>query len=323
MRPRWLRTVALTGASCVLSAAPSTKVLAHQVEFEAVCPAPDPVTPVFLDYGGGSVGCTIQTNDDVDDFFFAVFAGMHVRVLLRGESLDPRLVVRDDGDLVVFDDSCEGSAGACTVSAELVAPSDGVYDIVVSEADGDETGDFRVQLEEIPGDVDEVTNQDEFTELEVLGVATDMDHFKVNAVVGQAIEIELESCDPHLDPRLEAWGPNGASLADVSCTTPEGPPPDLGSPAICSNTLPASPDLCTVVAEFDVEVTGIQNFSVSDAAASHAGRFRYTLRRMPEPAGATGVALWVLAALAQRRRRTVPSSSPAAIRAPVDGSGTI
>jgi len=323
MRIRWLRTVVLTCASCIPLCTAASRSLAHQLESEATCGQPDPATPVFMDFGRHSVGCNLLASDDVDTFFFPVFAGMRLRLLLRGESdgLDPRLVLVEGG-VPFFDGSCDAGAGRCTLTHERVAPADGVYFAEVSDAGADETGDYVLQLEEIPGEVDEVIDQDEFSELERLDPATDVDHFKLSAAVGQAIEIVLESCDAHLDPHLEAWGPNGALLADVSCTTPDGPPPDFGLPETCHGSLPGSPDLCSATAEFEVQVTGVQRFSVSDLGSDSPGRFRYTLNRVPETGAAPAAALAVLAGLAQRRRRARAAASPRASRAPVDGSGT-
>jgi hypothetical protein len=283
---------------------------AHQVEPQFSCPVPDNPASVLIFITGHTGSCAIDTIDDSDLFHFAADAGTNLRVMLAStaDHLDARLTV-SDGVGELFDGACDGGTNLaplprCAVTYEFVAPATGLYFVEVRENGEDELGSYVLQIEEVPGDVDDIIDVDSFIDFDILNFPTDIDHLRVNAMVGQRVEIELESCDDYLDPRVEIWGPNEVMLEDATCMTPPGPHPPLVGPTDCSNEVPGSQTLCTIIASADVEITGLQRISISDTGSDNPGRYQYTARRLPEPGPAllAASALATLAACGRRRR---------------------
>ena len=299
----------LLGAVLVASSA-----AAHQVESAISCPIPEN-EPVFVPASAYTQppSCTLSSQSDTDSFSIFVFAGTRFRIALASASdhLDPRLVVRDAPGLIIHDQSCDGGSVAapsprCGVSYELVAPETAEYFATVSDEGEDEAGDYHLQVEELPGAVDDLIDRDSFNDFNTLDVPTDLDHHRVIAEAGQWIEVEMISCGAHMDPRIEAWSPSGAKPLDVHCATPDGPfAPTSGLPVECADELPEREDLCTALGVFEVTESGEQRISLSDAGSNGPGRYDVTIRRVPEPTakGLSGVALVAVALARQRRAR--------------------
>jgi hypothetical protein len=282
--------------------------ISHQVEVEIVCPAPES-EPVFLPVTAHTVQCDLVTGVDSDVFTFFTLAGARIRVMAASEDdhLDPRLIVRDPMGAPLSDTFCDGGSAAvpgprCAALYDFIAPLEGLYEFELRDEGADESGSYTLQVEELPGAVDDLIDQDVFNDFDVLEIPTDMDHHRVMADEGDTIEIEVLSCGDYMDPRIEAWGPDGALLADVHCTTLPGPPPPITGPVTCSDDEPESMTLCTALAEFDVELSGIQNFSLSDEGSNGRGRYDYTVTRMPEP-GSVLLGLSAALTVAAVRRR--------------------
>ena len=310
-RPRRPAGSRLAGAALAVALAAGS-AHAHQVEVEVDCPVPES-EPVSLPVAAHTVpACALATPGDTDRFQLFTFAGTFMRVMLVAETdgLDPRVELLDPAQLPLEEASCDGGDGGvlgprCAAVLEILAPADGTYGIVVSDLGGDESGDYTLQVEALPGFVDDLIEVDVFNDFGVLDIPTDVDHQRVVAGPGRRVEIELVSCGAHMDPRVEVWEPGGAKSVDVHCETPAGPPPPIaGLPLECADDPGAPVDLCTAAAVFVAREGGIHRIALSDRGSDGRGRYDFTLRRLPEPAAhaLALAALTVVGMLARRSR---------------------
>lgn len=279
---------------------------AHQPEIEVACSGSEPEGPLTLPVKAHTDNCSVLFAD-VDTFEFTpTLDGRVARFMVASTSsdIDPRLVVKDPLDQVIFDASCDGgSLGAplprCGVAAEFDPLLAGIYTAEISEVGDDEAGFYTAQFEMLPGTDDDLTTIFPWVEFESLQWRTDMDHYDFLLVDGDTMTVELESCDDYLDPWAQIFGPDDSLVGEAFCTTPTGLPPPGGGPTDCSNEVPGSTTLCTAYTEIDITTTGVYSLAIGDYGSNEAGRYQYTV---PEP-GLVGLAsgLVGLSLLARRR----------------------
>lgn len=315
LAPRHLAQV-LIAAVAISSFADAA--VGHQGESSVTCAA---VGSTNIGTGEVALGCTIGGLGETDTFAFLAEPGDRIRVIVLAEAefLDAQLEVRDfPGGQTIATSSCDSGAEdtpvalpRCSAFVEFIAQVD-VYNAFVSDVDGDETGEYLLQLEVVPSaDPADLVDEDSREDFSALEQPTDVDYFSVTAGLGQTLDFEVRSCDDYFDPRIEIYDPNDELVADVHCETPMGPRPLLFGPTTCSDDAPQAEELCTASVEVPVETSGVHSMVISDASSDEPGRYEWEVTRLPEPSGiASSAALLTLALLRGARNR--PSGDPAA-----------
>ena len=244
--------------------------------------------------------CLVQPKTDVDVFTVALEPGQHRAILSSiTSSLDPRLRVLTDAQIVVGDETCdvfpESLAPHCTVQIEFPVSEAATYHLEVSDLAQAHSGFYVLQLERVPDpDPVDLIVDDFFVDFAAIAPRTDVDHFSVLLDQGDSLTLEIESIYADFDPRVELYGPDDGFETEASC--------DGGSSAA-----PADP--CSATLEVVADAAGIYAFVVSDLGADETGTFYYRVTAVPAPAlvtlqcGALAGCLGMARMRARRRRR--------------------
>ncbi len=213
---------------CVVYALMPGLTWADQAETTVECNEGVITEPVGLAYGEHTAGCEIDPSTEIDRFSFVGSAGdrYRVNVLSTTNDLDPRIEVRDQGNVLINEASCSAAFNTtCSFSTDFVLPQNGSYLINVNDIGTDNTGAYTLSLERVfPAPTVSLLSYDESIE-DTISPPTDVDHYHFNATANSSIRFNVRSTINGFDPTIEVRDPNGTvvlnGVADsASCAAP-------------------------------------------------------------------------------------------------------
>lgn len=263
----------------ILTDSGSNEIGEYGIQIERLLPPP---AAVRLTHGA-------LEQDDVDpktdhDFFsFRASEDELVRFNLRTHStgLDPRVEIRSPDGTLIEDTYCSGNDGfgrgiTCSLSLDLTLPSTGEYDVSISDAGNNETGQYSVQIERIfPGPPLSHLGCDDPRE-DATDADTDVDFFGIRGAAGDRVRVSLRTTSTGFDPRIELRDSTGAVLHDGYCSGNDG----FGRGIHCTNS-------------FEIELTNSSShiLTVSDQGTNESGSYLLQVERILPSCPAASVEL--------------------------------
>lgn len=227
---------------------------AQQVENSVTCN--EAGEPIAIAYGDSSSGCGIAPATDLDRFVFNGTAGDLIDITVRSTNtnLDPHFELRDQVNAFVDEGQCINVG--CTISKRIVLPSTSSYFIIINDVNGNETGNYELQLELITPPPQLATLDYDAPITDALGPATDMDHFSINVSAGTTLRLLARSINTNMDPTFELRDPANAVVINGAA---DG--------ATCVNVG------CVVDVTLTPAVSGVYNLVIYDNLRNEAGGY--------------------------------------------------
>ena len=212
--------------------------------------------PLSLDYRDSTTDCVIDPTGDADAFSFDGQIGDVVRVTVVGKSadLDPYVALRQQDNTILIDEGCDEAGSACSISATATLTSSGTHTIEVSDSDGDDTGNYVLQLERIPA-AEPAHQPYEISRSGVIDPESDHDFYAFDGNDGTNVRVSAQAADADFDPRLEAWDAAGNSLGERSCDTGTAEAP------------------CEITMDLTLTATGAIVLAISDVGNDDSGAY--------------------------------------------------
>jgi PKD repeat protein len=173
-------------------------------------------TVVSMTYGD-TVTDTLTATADLDAHTFTASANDRVKVRMGFTTNDPDPQIRifgPGGDLIT---SCEAynTDGNNAYSAEIsncLLPDDGVYTVISSEYEGDETGgDYNLTIERLNNTVATMSYGD--TVLDALSASADLNPHTFTASANDRVMVKMGFTTAGPGPQIRIYGPNGETLS--------------------------------------------------------------------------------------------------------------
>ncbi len=226
---------------------------AEQPESRATCN--EPTEPVTIFFGQFTEGCTIAPTVDLDRFQFDGEAGQRIQILLHAESanLDPNLELLDPTNATIDSSSC--NLDECTTSLfDVVLTMTGTHTILVTDVDGDEPGDYVLQLEQVPPSMPIPGLPYGAVVSGAIEPSTDTDFYAFHGTAGTTVQVEATGLTNDLDTWVRLLSDTGETLATDFCFT-------------------GAASTCTASLSFDILTDGTYYVAVADGGGEDTGDF--------------------------------------------------
>jgi len=175
---------------------------------------------------GEHAACSLSSPSEIDVYRFSGKSGDRVRVSVSGTGtscLDCRFEVIDSMGMLIFSNACNTdcfTTNRCSVAAESVLPSSGMFTILVSDAGQNNSGTYVLNLERLQPEI-----PDSFLEYGIprsvsIGHFSDHDFLSLRGSAGDLIRITVAGTSTTcMAGAYRLYEPNGNLLDSGSCST--------------------------------------------------------------------------------------------------------
>ncbi|MEE9394625.1 MAG: PPC domain-containing protein [Planctomycetota bacterium] len=230
-----------------------------QIETEIVSADP---SPTLLSYGQWSAG-SISIATDIDIFVFQGSLDEQVIISVDGLStnLDISLRLIDPAGVQLNAWTCSANGfNTCSLFVGDVLQSSGIHTLVVQDSGSDNTGNYRISLEQAPPQLSAPLIPSNFNWTDSISPTTDVDWVAFAAQPGDQIQINIDGLTTNLDMFAAVYAPDGSVFASQACSA--------NGFNTCSLTMTLS----------GITVAGIYHLRLSDDGVDNAGGYSATVQ---------------------------------------------